>query len=123
MMMKAVLMKFKHSKLSIEKPPKLVRDKIVEIQKAEGKEVKIRVLKNDKEFLKFLSRKMIEEAYELEFSLKKGNLVEELADILEVIETILKLKHIDYEKVRRIQKLKRKARGGFNKRILFMSFK
>ena len=65
---------------------KLVRDKIPDIIKAEGRTVKTRVL-NDEEYRVELNKKLQEEVKEY----LDDNNVEELADIVEVIYGILNL--------------------------------
>ena len=80
-----------------------------------------RVAKDDQEFLDYLLRKMVEEATELEHSGEHDNLKEELADITELIETILKLKGMTREDIAAIQAEKREKNGGFNDRIIMLS--
>lgn len=115
-------MKFKHTDLPIENEyPKLVRDRIPElIERERGVKVKRQVISDDNEFLLLLIRKLREELAELQFSLKAGNLEEELADIFEIIDAITKLKAIPVSDVKKIQKKKRRERGGFEERILML---
>lgn len=115
-------MKFKFTNQPFENEyPKLVRDKIPAIVlKNTGKTVKHKILAKDSDFLKYLCKKAIEEARELEYSLKKGNTKEEIADILEIIETIINLKRWKWSDVKKLQKEKRKKNGGFRKRILML---
>lgn len=99
--------------------PKLVRDKIPALHKTRtGKAAKIVTLKDDKEYLKYLFKKLVEESQEAEFSLTHGNTREELADILEVIDTILALKRWTWAEIEAVQKTKREKNGSFKKRIL-----
>lgn len=116
-------MEFKHSNLGIENEyPKLVRDRIPEIiEENEGISVKSRLLDDDAEFLGYLANKIVEEAVELQDAIVKGNLEEELADILELIDNILKLKGKTRKDINAIQDEKRKKNGGFSKRILMIS--
>jgi len=101
--------------------PKLVRDNIPALYKARtGKDAKIKTIRSDEEFLKFLLKKMVEEARELEYSVKVGNTQEELADVLEIISAILDLKGWSLEGVTRVQKDKRDKNGGFEKRIILL---
>ena len=115
-------MEFEHSNLEIENEyPKLVRDRIPEIIKEkEGFSVNSRSLDDDAEFLGYLAKKIIEEAVELHDSIDKGNLVEELADIFELTDNILKLKGKTREDVNAVQNEKREKNGGFAKRILML---
>jgi predicted house-cleaning noncanonical NTP pyrophosphatase (MazG superfamily) len=115
-------MDFKPTNLPIESEyPKLVRDNIPAIIKAkEGIDVKARILEDDEEYLKYLLKKMVEEATELQHSEKVGNTREELADVLEIINSILKLKNWTMEDIAKVQKDKREKNGGFEKRILML---
>ena len=100
---------------------KLVRDKIVDNMKEEKQEPKgVRILK-DKEYLKELKMKLIEEVKEFEVVTNEEEMVEELADVQEIIEYIrkvLKIKDIDFEKY---QKKKVQKSGRFEKRIYLES--
>lgn len=91
---------------------KLVRDKIPEIIKNNGEEPLWRVL-NEEEYLKELNIKLIEEVNEF---IEAGN-VEELADIMEVLEALAKVYHIDWGEVTTEQEIKRQKRGAFEKKI------
>ena len=72
---------------------KLVRDKIPEeIDSEIGRKCKYRIL-DDEEYLKELNRKVIEEANDF----IEENSIEELGDLMEVINVIIKLK--DYKNV------------------------
>ena len=115
-------MEFKHTNLNIENEyPKLVRDRIPEIIKNnEGVGVKSRILNDDAEFLKYLARKIIEEAVELQDAVDNGHLNEELADIFELIDGILRVEKMSREDIAAIQKEKREKNGGFEKRILML---
>jgi len=101
--------------------PKLVRDNIPQIIKDKtGTEPEVKILENDEEFLKYLLKKLVEEAKELEQSTEVGNTEEELADVLEIIETILKLKNWTMADIAKIQTEKRTNNGGFEKKILML---
>ena len=117
-------MKYKHTetKLPIEDQyPKLVRDKIPEIvEEKTGKEVKTRIMEKNEEYREYLLRKVVEEASELEKAESKEHRAEEIADILELIDTILGLDDLDLETIYKIQTRKREERGGFKKRILML---
>jgi predicted house-cleaning noncanonical NTP pyrophosphatase (MazG superfamily) len=113
-------MDFTPSDLPIEKEyPKLVRDRIPEKIKGKGLTAKTRTLDDD-EFLEYLLKKMIEESMELAHSLEKGNMEEELADVLELIGAILNFKGWTMENIISIQKEKREKNGGFEKKILLL---
>lgn len=97
---------------------KLVRDKIPEIIKDDGK-IPITHIASKKEYQQKLLEKLQEEV--LEFL--KDQKAEELADILEVIDAICKLKKINLEKLQKIKQQKAKNRGGFKKRIILEEIK
>ncbi|OGJ20033.1 hypothetical protein A3K73_03940 [Candidatus Pacearchaeota archaeon RBG_13_36_9] len=91
---------------------KLVRDKIPEIIKENGKIPKVHTA-SDGEYLAKLKEKLQEEVGEF---LKDGN-PEELADILEAIYAIKDFK-FEKEDLEAIRKSKEEERGGFKKRII-----
>ena len=63
---------------------------------------------------------MVEEAKELEYSIKAGNTQEELADVLEIVYTLLVLKGWSMEEIVQVQKNKRVKNGGFEKRLILL---
>lgn len=92
---------------------KLVRDKIPSnINAKPGKKATYRVM-SDEEYLKELNRKVLEEAKEF----IEENEIEELADVTEVIESIMRVKGITWEQVRIVQEEKRSKKGGFQDRL------
>ena len=91
---------------------KLVRDKIVDIIKANGEIPKYHTL-SDEQYLEELHKKLLEEAGEF---IEADNL-EELADLMEVVYAIAKVKKINLEEVEQIRLKKREKRGGFEDRI------
>lgn len=96
---------------------KLVRDKIPELIKSTGRKVKIRTIFDDEEFLFFLSKKLIEES--TEFSTNYA--IEELADILEIVQTILDIKGETFSSLDLLRKEKKNKRGGFQSRTILLS--
>ncbi|MGW8185237.1 MAG: nucleoside triphosphate pyrophosphohydrolase [Candidatus Moraniibacteriota bacterium] len=117
-------MKFKHIKTNLEKEneyPKLVRDNIPEIVgRLTGKEVRTRILEDDIEYSKFLLKKVEEEAHELANAESKEHIIEEVADVLELIDAILEFNGVDMEIAKKVQTEKAEKRGGFKKRILML---
>lgn len=92
---------------------KLVRDKIPEnIDSENGRKSKYRIL-NDDEYLKELNKKVIEEANEF----IEENSIEELGDLMEVLNAIMKLKGYKMEDVNTAMKKKVDKKGSFNDRI------
>ena len=92
---------------------KLVRDKIPEdIDSEQGRKCKYRILE-DKEYLKELNRKVLEEANEF----IEENSIEELGDLMEVINAIMKLKGYNMEEVKKVMKAKEEKKGTFKNKI------
>ena len=91
---------------------KLVRDKIPEIIKKEGRLCKYRIMDKE-EYIRELRKKLKEEVQEF---LESGN-KEELADILEVVYALSKAQNCSEEELNNIRKLKIENRGAFDKKI------
>lgn len=92
---------------------KLVRDKIPEnIDSEPGRKSKYKIL-DDKEYLIELNKKILEEANEF----IEENSIEELGDLMEVINAIMKLKGYKMEDVYKVMKEKADKKGAFNNRI------
>lgn len=95
---------------------KLVRDKIPQIIEKDGKRALIEVL-DDESFETFLERKLDEEVKEYHESKD----AEELADILEVLITLAKLKGLTFADLMDLQTKKAVKKGGFSKKILLIA--
>lgn len=96
---------------------KLVRDRIPEIIfKNDGTQPRMRVLKQ-KEYRDELLKKLQEEVFEVRAAKKPKEMLEELADVEEVIDALLASAKLTRKEVSAVQKDKRKKRGGFSKRI------
>ena len=94
---------------------KLVRDKIpAVVEKAGGMPVFYTLTREEAK--KLLARKLIEEAFEV-WGADQDTLAEELADALEVIESLRENASISSESLNEIQERKRAKRGGFEKLI------
>jgi len=92
---------------------KLVRDKIPEIIKSKGENPRTHMA-DDKEYLKKLGEKLLEEINEF---LEQNN-KEELADIMEVIDAVCEFKGWNKKDIEDIQKKKAEERGSFSNRII-----
>ncbi len=92
---------------------KLVRDNIPQIIEKSGKRAIVDTL-SEEEYEIFLERKLDEEVGEYHDSKD----VEELADILEVIVSLAKIKGYDFQNLVALQTKKASERGGFSKKIL-----
>ncbi|OYT31205.1 MAG: phosphoribosyl-ATP pyrophosphohydrolase [Thermofilum sp. ex4484_79] len=97
---------------------KLVRDNIPQIIKDMGK-IPVTRIASEEEFWEKLKEKLKEEIEEF----LENEKIEELADILQVIYEIAKLKGISLEELEAVRKRKEKERGGFNKRIILVEIK
>lgn len=91
---------------------KLIRDRIPQIIQAEGKSLKTRVLE-ETEYVAALLEKLEEEVE----AFQDSQLLEELADVEEVIDAILEIKGWDRERLHLVQKQKAEARGNFKERL------
>ena len=94
---------------------KAIRDKIPEIIEKDGYSCNIKTLTDDK-FLVEIEKKLSEEV--TEFQNDKNP--EELADILEVIYRIAKLRGISKEELEEIRIKKAEKRGGFDKNLFLI---
>lgn len=92
---------------------KLVRDKIPEnIDSEPGRKSKYRIL-NDTEYLTELNKKVLEESNEF----IEANSIEELGDLMEVINAIMKLKGYKMDEVYKVMKTKEYKKGAFDDKI------
>lgn len=92
---------------------KLVRDNIPNIIKASGKSCAYRKA-SEEERLSYIARKLLEETHELVNSHTKESILEELADLTEVIKLLMKELNISHEELTEAQIEKIKSKGGFN---------
>lgn len=92
---------------------KLVRDRIPEIIEGSGKTCTTRILSQE-EYLQKLDEKLCEELGEYQ----ESKSLEELADLLEVMEAVVKARGYTLEQLYAIRDEKRAKRGGFDDRIL-----
>lgn len=94
---------------------KLVRDKIPQIIETSGKTCKTRILSQE-EYIQRLDEKLDEELAEYQ----ESKSLEELADLLEVMEAVVKAQGCSWEQLLRIKTEKKAARGGFEDRIILL---
>lgn len=104
--------------MKIIKYNKLIRDNIPKIIEESGKECTVSVL-DDEEYVLKLKEKLVEEAKEVLLADNK-EIINELADVLEVFETIEKTYRIKHESVLNVMKAKNEKNGGFNKKLLLL---
>ncbi len=104
---------------------KLVRDKIPEIIEFDSGEKQTYQTASASMMPALLQQKLKEETRELELAIKKGTdaeIINELADIEEVLKAIAEQNKISVSKIEKTRKEKLQKRGGFKKRIV-MNFR
>lgn len=101
---------------------KLVRDKIPEIINETGKSCTTKIL-NSEEYKLELKRKLVEESKELLDAKSHDEMIEELADIYEVIEGILFDEKIDIKEIQDKRVCKNIHKGAFEQKIYLQEVK
>jgi predicted house-cleaning noncanonical NTP pyrophosphatase (MazG superfamily) len=100
---------------------KLVRDKIPEIIQKNGEKPHTRILDDDR-FRRELTSKLFEEAAECVAAQDNPQeLLAELVDLQEVIDTLVPLLGSTPDEIRLLQSKKREARGGFSGRVFLVA--
>ena len=94
---------------------KLVRDRIPEIIKNDGKKPIIEILSNE-DYLIELDKKLNEEV--AEYQADKS--IEEMADILEVLFAVCEARGHSVEELLQVKEFKREKRGGFKDKIYWI---
>ena len=92
---------------------KLVRDCIPEIIEADGNTCTTEIL-SDKRYIEMLDAKLSEELAEYQASKS----LEELADLLEVMQVVVRARGWTWEQLEQVRKEKAIQRGEFEKKIL-----
>lgn len=92
---------------------KLIRDRIPEIIEADGKTCICETL-SDENYLHLLDEKLNEELAEYQ----ESKSLEELADLLEVIQAVVKARGWTLEELEQVRLDKAAERGGFEKKLL-----
>ena len=92
---------------------KLVRDRIPEIIEADGKTCVSATLSNQ-DYIALLDQKLNEELAEYQ----ESKSLEELADLLEVMQAVVKARGWTLEELEQVRADKADKRGGFEKKIL-----
>ena len=95
---------------------KLVRDNIPEIIIKDGCKPITRVL-TDEEYKKELEIKLLEEYKEVLETKTSKERIEELADMLEIIQSLANLENKNLDDIIEAAKIKRLKRGGFENKI------
>lgn len=100
---------------------KLVRDRIPEIIYNDiGEKPKVRKLTERKEIDTALLRKLVEEALEVQSALDRSTLLEELADVEQVLIAIRAFYGISPQELEWVRKQKLSTHGGFSEMITLL---
>ncbi|WP_229106734.1 nucleoside triphosphate pyrophosphohydrolase [Paenibacillus sp. 1001270B_150601_E10] len=91
---------------------KVVRDRIPAILDEQGLKYEIKTL-SDEDYLEGLIRKLDEEVNEY----KADRTIEELADILEVVQSIARISGVSKAELEELREKKAAANGGFTKNL------
>lgn len=98
--------------------PKLVRDKVPDLIEETGAKPIIHTA-NDEEYFQLLKVKFKEEVEEF----INSNNVEDLADVIEVIDAIIKAEKFNRDQLESFRKYKVNVKGKFDKRIIIDKIK
>lgn len=99
---------------------KLVRDKIPEILTSQGITLTLRQL-DQSSLLASLKQKLLEEALEVSTADTKKDLLEELADCLEVLLSLAEMQKIPKETLEKRRLSKKNENGGFEQAVFIES--
>ncbi len=103
--------------MPIFKLNKLIRDKLPIFYESIGQKANLRLLGKE-EHTQALLDKIVEEVNEIpETNLTKKKLIEEVADIQQAVDDLMKLYGVSAEEVAKAQKAKDEYKGGFSKGI------
>lgn len=97
---------------------KLVRDRIPEIIQTDGRQYEVKVVSSE-EYTQLLKAKLVEEAQEVATA-DDDEIIKELADLYEVIDSLISAKGIENTLIRIKQQERRLSRGGFEKRLCLL---
>lgn len=98
------------------KVDKLIRDKLPAMMQAQGLTVFTRRL-DDAEFVTRLKDKLVEEAAEARSATSRADLIDELADLGEVVLALGQAAGITRQEIEARRLAKRQERGGFDARV------
>lgn len=96
---------------------KLIRDKLPDIVKTEEEtSLDCRVL-NDIDYQNALKNKLIEESFEVRSADTREDMIDELADVMEVFQSIADSFSLSFEEIVQRQNARKMERGGFSGKI------
>ena len=99
--------------------PKLIRDKIPFLINPHKYQVQSKTL-SDSEYKKALKLKLIEESQEV-LTADRDCLSEEIADVYEVLDALIKAYNLEPEKIQQIKQEKAEKKGKFEQKIQLIS--
>jgi predicted house-cleaning noncanonical NTP pyrophosphatase (MazG superfamily) len=94
---------------------KLIRDRIPEIIKQEGRDFLAEPMQ-DAEFNEALLKKLIEESEEA-VNAETKDLIVEIVDLYEIIDALIELHNLSREDILSLQEERRNERGGYKKKL------
>ena len=97
------------------KQNKLLRDKIPDLLQPQGSKLYFVIL-SDEEFQKQLKNKLLEEALEVQHATTHHEMLEELADVLEVVEAMAKSLGFSEKELQNCKQKKREEKGGYDEK-------
>lgn len=99
------------------KVEKLIRDKVPEIIDQEvGASITYKILEND-DYIASLKDKLVEESYEVISADNIEEIIDELADLMEVINALTETLGISHADVQKTMENRKARRGGFSSKI------
>jgi len=98
---------------------KLVRDHIPQIIEASGKSYEVKIL-DDSAYEEALKAKLIEEMNEVHSAQSDEELIEELADLYEVLRSLVAAKGLSDEQFMNVVNSKKEKRGSFSEKLFLV---
>ena len=95
---------------------KLVRDKVPDRMHQKNIHISYYAMDHE-EYIGELKRKLLEEAEEVIDANSKVDLIEELADVLEIVYALSEACDISFAQIEDMRNVKKEKRGGFEKKI------
>lgn len=99
------------------KVDKLIRDKLPEIVKEENDIVLDCRILNDSEYQDALKRKLIEESIEVQSAKASDEIIDELADVMEVFESLINSLALSFDDIIQRKQKRKMERGGFKEKV------
>lgn len=98
---------------------KIVRDNIPENIEFKGEHVQQKKVEGDLLTIA-LKTKLVEESLEVFDATSTTEIIEEIADVLEVLDSLISNLDISYDEIHKVKNEKREQKGGFNKGIVLL---